>query len=149
MIPTFFNRCISFSLLLIVLTTNISAKALDDQTIDGICKIGQENIMFILTRLFTKNLSIVSDKNLETYRSVYSEVMKEDLLRAQKFFKKEKDANTKIDAYLGLNEIHYKFGLCEKYKRNEAIAATIADEYYFLCRKQIFENRNLLPVSCF
>lgn len=126
-----------------------SAVAYDEKLVDGMCKAGQENVRFILAKLLVKYNFGPSDKNLETYRGVYAEAMSDDLTRAQQVFSKEKDASKKVGAYLSLNEIHYKFGLCEKYKRNNAQVGVIASEYYMLCRKEFLENRDVYPPPCF
>ena len=145
---------INFILYLFIILTSLPINSfsqqlkLDEGIVDAVCGVSKDNSAEILSRLMIKQVNN-NDRSLEIYKEVYSEAMSDELLRLQRVVKKDKNQSTAINAMLGMAEVHYKFGLCEKYKRNNALPSTIMNEYYFLCRKGFLTNQSHVPAPCF
>jgi hypothetical protein len=123
----------------------------NEKNIELLCSGGEKDVREVLFFLSVKTNNFTQNYTIETLREVYAEAMsmsKEKLTAISQKLKMKNDSGF-VDLVLGSVEINYKYGLCQKYMRNEAAINTLAKEAYFLCRKTIVEKIEQRPPPCF
>jgi hypothetical protein len=124
-------------------------KNIDSKTLDEFCKSAQEDSINILAKLYIKIGPNRTESEIEIYREVYAEAMREEINRLNDKANKDKSLARVINLIVTVTEKNYKYALCEKLKRPKASPVTIANESYMYCRKSILENRDDRPLPCF
>lgn len=124
-------------------------KNIDPKILDEFCKSAQEDSINILAKLSIKIGPNRTESEIEIYREVYAEAMREEINRLNAKANKDKSLASVINLIATVTEKNYKYALCEKFKRPKASPLTIANESYMYCRKSILDNRDDRPLPCF
>jgi hypothetical protein len=124
-------------------------KKIDPKILDGYCMGAHQDSIFILSKLLIKIGPNRTESEIEIYREVYAEVMREEISRLNDKASKDKSLINMVDLIASVSDQNYKYALCEKFKRPKASPVTIANENYMLCRKAILNNQNERPLPCF
>jgi hypothetical protein len=122
---------------------------IDPKTLDEYCMSAHQDTIFILAKLFNKIGPNKTDSEIEVYREVHAEAMREEINRLSEKASKDKSLIGIVDLITTVSDQNYKYALCEKFKRPKASPVTIANESYLFCRKAILHNQNERPLPCF
>jgi hypothetical protein len=139
---------ILFGIFALTSHANAQQGKIDENIIDSICEAGKDEALRILFKLFLKSGNTPT-RNLETYREVFSEAITEDLARVKIRLQGLPNTSQTINTIIASYEANYKFALCEKYNRPNALPITIANENYLHCRKALIERIETRPPPCF
>jgi len=130
-------------------STSAQEKKIDPKILDEYCMVAHQDTLFILAKLFNKIGPNKTDSEIEIYREVHAEAMREEINRLSEKASKDKSLSGMVDLIAAASDQNYKYALCEKFKRPKASPVTIANESYLFCRKAILNNQNERPLPCF
>jgi hypothetical protein len=144
-----------FAVFILILATsaNAASKMEGIELICGAAEYDAADALALYSRIDNPNLR---DKT-EVSRTVYAELVKRDRIKNLEFLeqqKKQKKYNQKFaDEFLPLMTTSrngtYKFALCERMKRPNALTTTISTEAYQRCVELIAGRRNDSDAICF